>query len=77
LNPFFLFVFSIGTGFLLVMEVPLISLKFKTFELQENLYRYILLGSSILLVLLLKFVAIPIIIFIYIVLSIIQFTRLR
>lgn len=77
LNPFFLFVFSIGTGFLLVMEVPLISLKFKNFGLQENLYRYILLGSSILLVLLLKFVAVPIIIFIYIVLSIIQFTRVR
>ncbi|KAA8486314.1 CDP-diacylglycerol--serine O-phosphatidyltransferase [Arcticibacter tournemirensis] len=73
LNPYFLFIFSIGMGFLLVMEVPLISLKFKSFALNENLLRYILLFSAALLIVLFKFVAVPFIIFIYIVLSVIQF----
>ena len=76
-NPYFLFIFSLGMGFLLVMEVPLISLKFKTFGIRENLFRYILLFSAALLILLFKFAAVPIIIFIYIVLSIIQFTFIR
>ncbi|RXF71083.1 CDP-alcohol phosphatidyltransferase family protein [Arcticibacter tournemirensis] len=73
LNPYFLFIFSIGMGFLLVMEVPLISLKFKSFALNENVLRYILLFSAALLIVLFKFVAVPFIIFIYIVLSVIQF----
>ncbi|MGX5687891.1 CDP-alcohol phosphatidyltransferase family protein [Arcticibacter tournemirensis] len=73
LNPYFLFIFSIGMGFLLVMEVPLISLKFKSFALNENILRYILLFSAALLIVLFKFVAVPFIIFIYIVLSVIQF----
>lgn len=73
LNPYFLFIFSLGMGFLLVMEVPLISLKFKSFALNENLLRYILLFSAVLLILLFKFVAVPFIVFIYIVLSVIQF----
>ncbi len=73
LNPYFLFIFSIGMGFLLVMEVPLISLKFKSFTLNENILRYILLSSAAVLIVLFKFVAVPFIIFIYIVLSVIQF----
>ncbi len=76
-NPYFLFIFSLGMGFLLVMEVPLISLKFKSPGLNENLFRYILLFAAALLILLFKFAAVPIIIFIYIVLSVIQFTFIK
>jgi len=58
---------------LLVAEVPLISLKFKTLDLKENMLRYILIISSLLLLLFLKFEAVPIIIIIYFLLSLIQF----
>ncbi len=77
LNPFFLFIFSLGTSLLLVMEMPLFSLKFKTFNINDNRYRYILLFSSLLFIIIFKFIAIPIIIFVYIILSIIQFRVTR
>jgi CDP-diacylglycerol--serine O-phosphatidyltransferase len=73
LNVFFLFIFSAGMSVLLVMEVPLMSLKFKSLKLQDNLYRYILIISGFLLILVFKFIAAPIILFTYIILSIIQF----
>src|SRR5690606_16870176 len=76
-NPFFLFVYSIGTSLLLVMEIPLLSLKFTSIKLRENLFRYILLISGLILALIFKFAAVPIIVFIYIVLSIIQFRIIK
>lgn len=76
LNPFFLFIFSLGMGILLVTEIPLISLKFKSLKLNENLFRYILIVSAVVLVIIFKFAAVPIIIFLYFLLSLIQF-RLR
>ncbi len=74
LNPFFLLVFSIGSSFLLIMEVPMISLKFKSFKPSENIFRYLLLAVGLILIVILKFAAVPLIMFLYIVLSIIQFT---
>jgi len=76
LNPFFLFIFTLGMSILLVTEIPLISLKFKSLNFNDNLFRYILVISSIVLVLIFKFAAVPMIVFIYILLSLIQF-RLR
>jgi len=58
---------------LLVAEVPLMSLKFKNRDFQENIYRYLLLLFSAILILFFKFAAVPVVIFIYITLSIIQF----
>lgn len=77
LNPYFLFIYSLGTSFLLVMEVPLLSLKFRSIRLSDNLFRYILLFSGLISILIFKFAAVPIIIFIYIVLSIIQFRVIK
>ena len=76
LNPFFLFIFTLGMSILLVTEIPLISLKFKTLNWNDNLFRYILVISALVLVIIFKFAAVPIIVFIYILLSLIQF-RLR
>lgn len=76
LNPFFLFIFSLGMSILLVTEIPLISLKFKSLNLSDNLFRYILVLSAIVLIIIFKFAAVPLIVFIYILLSLIQF-RLR
>lgn len=77
LNPFFLFLFSLGMGFMMVAEIPLISLKFRTVYLKENLLRYILIVSSVLLIAILKFAAVPFIILLYFILSLVQFRLVR
>lgn len=77
LNPFFLFLFSLGMGFLLVAEVPLLSLKFKNLVVSENLLRYILVFSSLMLIVIFKFAAVPIIMFLYFIFSLIQFRILK
>ncbi len=73
LNPWFLVIFSLIMSMLLVAEVPLISLKFKSLKFKENLLRYVLIFSSILLLLFLQFEAVPIIIIIYFLISLVQF----
>ncbi|MDP3468388.1 MAG: CDP-diacylglycerol--serine O-phosphatidyltransferase [Daejeonella sp.] len=73
LNQWFLMIFSLSMSLLLIAEVPLISLKFKSLKFKDNLLRYILIFSSILLLWFLKFEAVPIIIIIYFLISLIQF----
>lgn len=73
MNPYFLFIFSLGMGLLLVSEIPLISLKFTSLKLSENLFRYILIFSSLILILIFQFAAVPIILFLYFLISFIQF----
>jgi CDP-diacylglycerol--serine O-phosphatidyltransferase len=77
LNPYGLSVFVIVMCFLLVAEMPLMSLKFKNKDFQENIYRYLLLLFSAILILFFKFAAVPVVILIYITLSIIQFKKLH
>jgi len=72
LNPIFLTALSVIMSLLLVAELPLFSLKFKKLDWKENIFRYLLLGSAIVLLLFFKFAAIPFIIFLYLILSIIQ-----
>jgi CDP-diacylglycerol--serine O-phosphatidyltransferase len=71
-NPYFLVAYIILNCWLLVAELPLLSLKFKNFGLNENIYRYVLLFFSVVCLVIFKFAAIPVIIFFYIILSIIQ-----
>ena len=73
LNPYGLAIFVAVMCTLLVAEIPLMSLKFKNKDLQENIYRYLLLLFSAILILFFKFAAVPVIILFYITLSIIQF----
>ena len=73
LNPYGLSVFVIVMCALLVAEMPLMSLKFKNRDFNRNIYRYLLLLFSAILILFFKFVAVPVVIFFYITLSIIQF----
>lgn len=74
LNPYLLLVFTAIMCLFLVVELPMMSLKFKNFNFNKNVYRYLLLLLSALLILFLKFAAVPVIIFTYIVLSFLQFT---
>ena len=73
LNSYFLIVLSMVMSLLLVAELPLLSLKFKNLNIASNLLRYILIFSSLILLLIFKFAAVPIILVLYIVISIIQF----
>ncbi|HVS94077.1 MAG TPA: CDP-alcohol phosphatidyltransferase family protein [Mucilaginibacter sp.] len=73
LNQYVLIGFTLVMCALLVSEIPLMSLKFKNTDFNRNIYRYLLLLFSAILILFLNFTAIPVIVFIYIALSIIQF----
>ena len=69
LTPWFLIIITIVSCVLLNAEIPLFGLKFKTFNFKDNAVRYLFLIASILLLVVLKFIAIPIIIFSYILVS--------
>jgi CDP-diacylglycerol--serine O-phosphatidyltransferase len=73
LNTYGLAVFVAVMCVLLVVEIPLMSLKFKNTDFNKNIYRYLLLLFSAILILFFKFAAVPVIIVMYITLSIIQF----
>jgi len=72
LNPYVLAGFVVVMCVLLVSEIKLMSLKFKNTDLNGNIYRYLLLLFSAILILFFKFAAVPVVIFMYIILSIIQ-----
>jgi CDP-diacylglycerol--serine O-phosphatidyltransferase len=72
-NPYVLSCLIIIMCSLLVIEVPMMSLKFKNRDFNENIFRYLLLLFSAIMILFFKFAAVPVVIFIYITLSIIQF----
>jgi len=73
LNQYGLSVLVLVMCALLVAELPLMSLKFKNRDFNQNIYRYLLLLFSAILILFFKFAAVPVVILFYITLSIIQF----
>lgn len=68
-NIYFLVGFTFLMSFLLVAEIPLFALKFKNYSFAENKIKYIFLILSVLLLVTLRFIAIPLIIGLYIILS--------
>ena len=71
LNPWFLTILTLLSCILLNAELPLFALKFKTWDFKSNAKRYIFLGICLLAIVLLKFIAIPVILLVYIVLSLV------
>jgi CDP-diacylglycerol--serine O-phosphatidyltransferase len=59
-------------SYLLVAEIPLFALKFKNFGWADNKIRYSFLIISVILLILFQFIAIPFIIFLYIIMSVIS-----
>jgi CDP-diacylglycerol--serine O-phosphatidyltransferase len=59
-------------SYLLVMEMPLLALKFKSFGWKGNEFRFIFIGLTVLLLILLKIVAIPVILVLYVLISIVS-----
>lgn len=71
LNPWFLIGLTFLSCYLLNAEIRLFALKFKTWDFATNKIRYIFLGLCAVLFVTLKFMAIPFIIVLYVLLSLI------
>jgi len=69
-NTYLLIVVTIISTLLLNAELKLFALKFKNLKFNENWYRFFILVFSVVTLLTLQFVAIPLIILIYLLLSI-------
>jgi len=69
-NNYFLIAVTVLLSYLMNAEIPLFSLKFKTFGMKENALKYVFLGLSVILLLTLEVIAIPTIIILYVALSV-------
>ena len=70
-NFYFLSVLVFLMSYLLIAELPLMSFKFKTYSWKNNKTKYLFVIFSILLLTILNFIAIPLIIIFYIILSVV------
>lgn len=68
-GPYMLIGLTVLVSFLLIAEIPLFALKFKNFSWADNKIRYFFLGLSLLLIALFQIPAVPLIILLYILLS--------
>lgn len=69
LNPWFLVVLTLVSTYLLNSKIRLFALKFKDWSFKTNASRYIFIIISLVMVLTLKFLAVPLIIFMYVISS--------
>jgi CDP-diacylglycerol--serine O-phosphatidyltransferase len=72
LNPYLLVAMTIIMSALLVSEIPIFSFKFKSFGWKGNEIRFVFLFLSLLLLITLHFAGIPLIIVLYIVISVVN-----
>ena len=71
-NNYFLLGVTLILSYLMNAEIPLFSLKFKDFSFKNNAVKYLFLIASIVLIITLKYISIPLIIVIYVLLSVIN-----
>jgi len=69
-NYFFLIGITVLMSWLLVAKIPLFALKFKNFRWKDNKSQFTFVGFSILLLIILHFMAIPVIILLFILMSV-------
>ena len=72
LNSFVIIGICMILSFLLVSEIPLFAMKFRSFDWSRNKPQYIMLLTSIILIVTLQFAAIPLLIVFYLILSMIN-----
>ena len=72
LNKWFLYGLVLLLSCLMVSNIPLMSLKFKNFGIKDNLPKYILAVISIAAIIVLKWLAIPIIMLVYVLVSLLS-----
>jgi len=68
-NKWFLYGVILFLSWLMVSRLPLMAMKFKDYSVKNNFPKYLLLAISIVLILLLKWLAVPVIIVAYVLLS--------
>jgi len=71
-NHYFLILVTLLLTYLMNAELPLFSLKFKEYSIKKNAVKYMFILISLLLILSLHVISIPIIIILYVSLSIMQ-----
>lgn len=71
-SPFAIAVASIVLSWLMISEIPLLALKFKTYGWASNEARYLLIILSVVIFIAFRFYALPIIVILYIIISIIN-----
>ncbi len=76
-NPYVLVGITFLSSYLLNAEIPLFSLKVKSFSWEKYKMQVIFLILSVILITLLEFIAIPIIILLYVILSVVNNTFLK
>ena len=68
-NQWLLYAIIAGLSILMVSNLPLMALKFKDYSVKSNLPKYILLAVGIVAAVLLKWLAVPVLILAYVILS--------
>jgi CDP-diacylglycerol--serine O-phosphatidyltransferase len=68
-NPYVILAFVVICCWLPVSEWPFMALKFKNFKIKENIYKYLLILSAVILFVILQALAVPVFIIIYAILS--------
>jgi len=71
-NVYFLIGLILLQSYLLVSPIHMFSLKFSSFRWSDNKIRFLFLGLSLLLLILLQVLAIPLIIFLYVLISVLS-----
>ena len=69
LNKWFLYSFIFIISWLMVSRLPLIALKFNNFSFKSNQSKYLLIALSLVTIILLKWLALPVIFVLYILIS--------
>jgi len=72
-NPYVLVGVTVLSSYLLNAEIPLFSLKVKSFSWEKYKMQVVFLILSLILIVLLEFIAIPIIILLYVILSVVNY----
>lgn len=75
LNKWFLYGLVLLLSYLMVSKLPLMALKFKDFSVKNNLPKYLLVLIAIAAILILKWLAVPVIVLAYVLLSLLFKTK--
>ncbi|MEH0156304.1 CDP-diacylglycerol--serine O-phosphatidyltransferase [Limibacter armeniacum] len=71
-NLWLLIAVTVIMSLLLVAELPLLALKFKDFNFANNKFRFILIGTALILIVAFKALSVPLVVAAYIVLSVVN-----
>jgi CDP-diacylglycerol--serine O-phosphatidyltransferase len=71
-HPYLLMALTCMLSFMLIAELPLFALKFKHFKWKENEIRFVFLVLSLALLVIFQFIGIPLVIILYILLSLLN-----